>query len=78
MDTRHQGAFLMLKSETTPALSDLSNLPPDVQEFVKRLAEDGITVWPMRPVPNRPMPEPLRANTSLTAAVLEERDEYGW
>ncbi|HEX8454813.1 MAG TPA: hypothetical protein VF647_22235 [Longimicrobium sp.] len=68
----------MLKNETTPALPDLSNLPPDVQAFITSLAEDGITVWPMRPAPNRPLPEPLHSNTSLTAAVLEEREEYEW
>jgi hypothetical protein len=40
------------------------------------MAEEGIEVTPGRPDPNRTLPEPLRADTSLSAAVLEERDEY--
>lgn len=59
-------------------LPDLSDLPPDLQEFIKGLAQEGIEVTLGRPDPNRIMPEPLRANTSLTAAVLEEREEYDW
>ncbi|HLL83958.1 MAG TPA: hypothetical protein VK420_14940 [Longimicrobium sp.] len=59
-------------------LPDLSDLPPDAQEFIRGLAQDGIEVTPGRPNPNRILPEPLRANTSLSAAVIEEREEYDW
>ena len=72
------GPFRMLEDEPIVELPDLSDLPPDLQEFVKGLAREGIEVTLGRPDPNRIMPEPLRANTSLTAAVLEEREEYGW
>lgn len=59
-------------------LPDLSDLPPDLQEFIRGMAEEGLEVTPGRPDPNRILPEPLRANTSLSAAVIEERDEYEW
>jgi len=65
------------EDEPITELPDMSDLPPDVQELIRRLAQNGIEVTPGRPVPNRILPEPLRANTSLSAAVIEERDEYG-
>ncbi len=68
----------MMEDKPVTDLPDLSDLPPHVQEFVRGLAEHGITVWPMKPRLSRARPEPLRANTSLTAAVLEERDEYDY
>ncbi|HEX8208767.1 MAG TPA: hypothetical protein VF584_01175 [Longimicrobium sp.] len=68
----------MLEDEPAIELPDLSDLPPDVQEFIRGLAQEGIEVTPGRPVPNRILPEPLRANTSLSAAVIEEREEYEW
>jgi hypothetical protein len=69
-------SFPMMEDKPITNLPDLSDLPPDVQEFIRGLAEDGIEVTPGRPDPNRPRPEPLRLNTSLSAAVIEERDEY--
>lgn len=67
----------MREDEPITELPEMSDLPGEVQEFVKRLARKGIKVTPGRPDPNRILPEPLRANTSLSAAVIEERDEYG-
>lgn len=66
-----------LEDEPITDLPDLTDLPPEVQEFITRLAQRGIEVTPGRPDPNRILPEPLRLNTSLSAAVIEERDEYG-
>jgi hypothetical protein len=67
----------MREDEPITELPEMSDLPREVQEFITRLAQKGIKVTPGRPDPNRILPEPLRANTSLSAAVIEERDEYG-
>lgn len=72
------GKIALQEDEPITDLPDLSDLPPDVQGFIKRLAQKGIKVTPGRPDPNRVLPEPLRLNTSLSAAVIEERDEYGY
>jgi hypothetical protein len=70
-------AIALQEEEPIAELPDLSDLPPDVQELIRRLAKKGIEVTPGRPDSNRVLPEPLRLNTSLSAAVIEERDEYG-
>jgi hypothetical protein len=64
------------EDEPVTELPEMGDLPPDVQEFIERLAKKGFKVRPGRPDPNRILPEPLWANTSLSAAVIEEREEY--
>jgi hypothetical protein len=76
-EPKPNGKIALHEYEPITELPDLSDLPPDVQQFVRRLAQKGIEVTPGRPETNRILPEPLRLNTSLSAAVIEERDEYG-
>jgi hypothetical protein len=73
-----EGIFEDLEDDPIINLPDLSDLAPDLQEFIRGMAKEGIEVTPGRPDPNRILPEPLRANTSLSAAVVEEREEYDW
>ncbi len=67
----------MMEDKPITDLPDLSDLPPDVQEFVRGLAEEGISVILPTLKPGEPLPEPIWLNTSLSDAIIEERDEYG-
>jgi hypothetical protein len=55
---------------------DLRDVPDDLREFVERLAAAGITVRLATVGPDTPLWEPLRLRTSLSEAIIEERDEY--
>ena len=49
--------------------------PADLQEFAMALAAEGIAVTLPNVGPQHPVPAPVSAGTSLSAAVLEEREE---
>jgi hypothetical protein len=55
---------------------DFSHLPADLREFAERLTAAGISFRLANVGPDDPLPEPIRANTSLSDAIIEERDEY--
>ncbi|HEX8672136.1 MAG TPA: hypothetical protein VF710_09615 [Longimicrobium sp.] len=67
----------MLKKRMHVEVPDLTDVSPDLRGLIERLAEKGITAWPSKVKPGDPLPEPLRLNTSLSDAIIEERDEYG-
>lgn len=69
----------MSEANATPYTpEDPRHLPDDLRAFVEGLAEDGITVWlPISGDPDWELPEPIRANTSLSDAIIEERGEDG-
>ena len=67
----------MPENQTIPAPPEPQNVPDDLREFVKRMAADGIAATPSNLPPGYQFPEPIRANTSLSDAIIEERDEYG-
>lgn len=48
---------------------------PDLLEFARSLGAAGITITLPNAGPEDPLPEPLRAATSLSDAVIEERWE---
>ena len=64
----------MPETTTSAAAADL---PDDLREFIRNMAAEGITVTPAGIPPGYSFPEPLRANTSLSDAIIEERDQ-GW
>jgi hypothetical protein len=67
----------MPKTQPITDLPDLSHLPEDLREFIRGMAEDGIRVTPANRPPGYRFPEPIRANTSLSDAIIEERNEGG-
>lgn len=66
----------MPRTRVNPDPPELPATPGDDRDFIRRLEEDGMTVWPSTAGPATPLPEPLRLNTSLSEAIIEERDEY--
>jgi hypothetical protein len=67
----------MLKKRLQVEVPDLTDVPPDLRGLIERLAAKGITAWPSTVKPGDPLPEPFKLNTSLSDAIIEERDEYG-
>lgn len=49
--------------------------PADLRDFLEALASEGISATLPTAGPNDPLPDPLAVRTSLSAAVLAERDE---
>jgi hypothetical protein len=66
----------MSKTRKNRRKRDYSHLPADLRELAEGLTADGITFTLPNVGPNDPVPEPIHANTSLSAAIIEERDEY--
>ncbi len=53
----------------------LADAPADLRDFLEALASEGISATLPTAGPDNPLPDPLAVRTSLTAAVLEEREE---
>jgi hypothetical protein len=67
----------MPKAQPNTHLPSLSDLSDEHREFIERVAAAGMTITPARRRPGWTPPEPIRANTSLSDAIIEERDEGG-
>jgi hypothetical protein len=67
----------MLQNDPGKQVPALTDVPPDLRGLIERLAAKGIKAWPSTAKPGDPLPEPFRLNTSLSDAIIEERDEYG-
>lgn len=57
------------------AAADLQSAPEDLRELLEGLAADGISATLPTAGPNDPLHEPLLVRTSLSAAIIEEREE---
>jgi hypothetical protein len=67
----------MPKNGLDNEVPDLTDVSPELRGLIERLAAKGIKARPSTVKPGDPLLEPLRLNTSLSAAIIEERDEYG-
>lgn len=61
----------------TQPITDLADLSDEHREFIERVRAAGMTITPARRRPGWTPPEPVRANTSLSDAIIEEREEGG-
>jgi hypothetical protein len=66
----------MAKTRKTRRVRDFSHLPAELREFAEGMAAAGMSFTLANVGPDDPLPEPIRANTSLSDAIIEERDEY--
>lgn len=66
----------MSKTRKNRRKRDYSHLSPELREFAERLTAAGMSFRLANVGPGDPLPEPIRANTSLSDAIIEERDEY--
>lgn len=57
------------------AAADLQSAPEDLRELLEALAAEGISATLPTAGPNDPLHEPLVVRTSLSAAIIEEREE---
>jgi hypothetical protein len=57
------------------AAADLQSAPEDLHDLLEGLAADGISATLPTAGPNDPLHEPLIVRTSLSAAIIEEREE---
>jgi hypothetical protein len=57
------------------AAADLQGAPPDLRELLEGLAADGISATLPNVGPDDPLHDPLVVRTSLSAAIIEEREE---
>ncbi len=57
------------------ATADLQSAPEDLRELLEALAAEGISATLPTAGPNDPLHEPLVVRTSLSAAIIEEREE---
>ncbi|MBW3570219.1 MAG: hypothetical protein KY467_03860 [Gemmatimonadetes bacterium] len=55
--------------------ADLRGAPVDLRDLLEGLAADGITATLPTVGPDDPLPDPLVVRTSLSAAIIEERNE---
>ena len=55
--------------------ADLQSAPDDLRDLLEGLAAEGISATLPTVGPDDPLPEPLVVRTSLSAAVIEERNE---
>lgn len=55
--------------------ADLQSAPEDLRELLEALAAEGISATLPTAGPNDPLHEPLVVRTSLSAAIIEEREE---
>jgi hypothetical protein len=55
--------------------ADLQGAPEDLRELLEGLAAEGISATLPNVGPHDPLPEPLAVRTSLSAAIIEERNE---
>lgn len=58
------------------ATADLQSAPEDLRDLLEGLADDGISATLPTAGPDDPLHEPLVVRTSLSAAVIEEREEW--
>jgi hypothetical protein len=54
--------------------ADLQGAPEDLRGLLEGLAAEGITASLPTAGPHDPLPEPLAVHTSLSTAIIEERD----
>jgi hypothetical protein len=57
------------------AAVDLQSAPEDLRELLEALAAEGISATLPTAGPDDPLHEPLVVRTSLSAAIIEEREE---
>lgn len=57
-----------------PAVADLQDVPEDLRELIKGLAADGIYATLPTAGPEDELPMPLSVRTSLSSAIIEERE----
>ena len=57
-----------------PSNKSLVTSPADLRDFLEALASQGVSATLPTAGPNDPLPDPLAVRTSLSAAVLEERE----
>ena len=57
------------------AVTDLQSAPEDLRDLLEALAADGISGTLPTAGPNDPLHEPLVVRTSLSATIIEEREE---
>jgi hypothetical protein len=55
--------------------ADLQSAPEDLRDLLDGLAADGISATLPTAGPNDPLHDPLVVRTSLSAAIIEEREE---
>jgi hypothetical protein len=55
--------------------ADLQSAPEDLRDLLEGLAADGISATLPTAGPDHPLHDPLVVRTSLSAAVIEEREE---
>lgn len=65
----------MPQVHTTHTPPGVVDAPADLRDFLEALASEGISATLPTAGPNDPLPDPLAVRTSLSAAVLEEREE---
>ena len=57
------------------AAADLQSAPEDLRDLLEGLAAEGISATLPTAGPNDPLHDPLVVRTSLSAAIIEEREE---
>lgn len=57
------------------AAADLQSAPEDLRDLLEALAAEGISATLPTAGPNDPLHDPLVIRTSLSSAILEEREE---
>lgn len=57
------------------AAADIQSAPEDLRDLLDALAAEGISATLPTAGPDDPLHEPLVVRTSLSAAILEEREE---
>jgi hypothetical protein len=57
------------------AAADLHGAPADLRDLLEGLAADGISATLPNAGPNDPLRDPLVVRTSLSAAIIDEREE---
>ena len=70
IDRRRGGPVTQIQAE-----ANLQSAPEDLRDLLEGLAADGIAATLPTAGPNDPLHEPLVVRTSLSAAIMEEREE---